>query len=100
LVKTSSPLEKPCLKPSFPNCCLNLSLLSQLVLNGHTLKSGEFKHKWIGNLSLKQRRGHNTLTVRYQKSHVTALGSGLTGAVWVIVVAVVCAMRIPLIKEM
>jgi len=73
---------------------------TQLVLNGHTLKSGEFKHKWIGNLSLKQRRGHNTLTVRYQKSHVTALGSGLTGAVWVIVVAVVCAMRIPLIKEM
>lgn len=73
---------------------------TQLVLNGHALKSGEFKHKWIGNISVKQRRGRNTLTVRYQKSHVTALGSGLTGAVWVVVVAVICAMRIPLIKEM
>lgn len=54
-----------------------------LTLNGHRVTSEQIKHHWIGNLSLKQRRGKNVLTVRYEASRVTTLGTKLALIAWV-----------------
>lgn len=54
-----------------------------LILNGHRVTSEQIKHHWIGNISLKQRRGQNVLTVSYKPSQVTILGTKLALIAWV-----------------
>ncbi|AVK63019.1 hypothetical protein C5Z26_02270 [Lactobacillus sp. CBA3606] len=61
---------------------------STLTLNGKPLTHQQMTHNWVGDISIKQHRGRNVLTVRYTPSRITTLGTNVTLGVWLVVILV------------
>ncbi|WP_253954870.1 hypothetical protein [Lactiplantibacillus pentosus] len=66
-----------------------------LTLNGRRISATQIKHHWVGNISIKQKAGHNVLTIGYADSFITKLGDFMAEILWLAIAVLLILAKLP-----